>query len=527
MKKVFVILTLVYVNSSTLASESATWIAPIGIPTPEFGIEESHLMYSGEAGYKDAGHGPYTIYVDNSASNCRDSGPGTAAKPRCEIPDDISEPGTVVEIHGGPYDYELTKPLHEANGSAERPVFIRGVDDGNGFPVIENASVFALQGQYVILEDLNFQKSSVRSGAAGTPKYGRHHISIRNLEIARHPSKNGSGLAGTDIVFYKNHVHHHQGDDRHGTSVAAGSSRVWIVDNYIHHNGGDAIQFCHGCKKNIPRKIFIGRNLMHSDRENAVDLKFGKDIVISENTMYGYRRAKKGEEWCYDDDSYCGVFTSGSDGAAVVIGSDGAPGRPWVIANNIFDSMQGIRVEEVREAWIIGNNIHNISQNAIALQKWGEALHVTGNTMHGAKYGINQYWRDKFSIFASNNVFSLMSEESLHAKSSVAQRSVIENNVFWNGDKKVQFRWGRNYSKNPSGSLTEFQVGDAMNFVVDPEIIRVSDDRIELTPGNPAFETYRANLQQHEEKFKSIYGESASIMQLADRNQSLANSPNK
>ena len=147
MKKVFVILTLVYVNSSALASESPTWIAPIGIPTPEFGIEESHLMYSGQAGYQDAGHGPYTIYVDNSASNCRDSGPGTAAKPRCEIPDDISEPGTVVEIHGGPYDYELTKPLHEANGSAERPVFIRGVDDGNGFPVIENASVFALQGQ--------------------------------------------------------------------------------------------------------------------------------------------------------------------------------------------------------------------------------------------------------------------------------------------------------------------------------------------------------------------------------------------
>lgn len=189
--------------------------------------------------------------------------------------------------------------------------------------------------------------------------------------------------------------------------------------------------------------------------------------------------------------------------------------------------MQGIRVEEVREAWIIGNNIHNISQNAIALQKWGESLHVTGNTMHEAKYGINQYWRDKFSIFASNNVFSLMSEESLHAKSSVAQRSVIENNVFWNGDKKVKFRWGKNYSESPNASLTEFQVGASMNFVADPEITRVADDQIELTPGNPAFETFRANLQQHEEKFKSIYGDDASIMQLADRNQSLASDNRK
>ena len=111
--------------------------------------------------------------------------------------------------------------------------------------MLDNASTIAFQGQYFIMENLIFEKSALRTGTKGGSQYGRSHMALRNLEIRNHPLKNGSAIVGTDVVFYKNHVHHNQGDDRHGTTVGRGSERVWIIDNYYHHNGGDAIQFCH------------------------------------------------------------------------------------------------------------------------------------------------------------------------------------------------------------------------------------------------------------------------------------------
>ncbi len=509
--RIISLLLLTAIGTNVLADE---WLPPIGIPIPEFGIEESHTMYAGDSAYHTGSAGPYSIYVDNTAANCSNSGPATAAKPRCDIPTHIDKPGTVVEIHGGPYSYDMSKPVIDVNGSKDRPVFIRGVDDGQGYPVIDNASTIGIQGKYFIVENLIFEKSSLRTGSREKSGYGygNHHIGLRNLEIRNHPLKNGSALVGTDVVFYKNHVHHNQGDDRHGTTIGRGSERVWIIDSYFHHNGGDAIQFCHRCKKEAPRKIFIGRNLMHSDRENGVDLKYGKDIVISENTIHSYRAARPNEKWCYDDDSYCGVFSSGSDGSAIVVGSDGAPGRPWIVANNIFDSTQGVRIEEVREAWIIGNNIHNIEKNAIALQKWGESLHIIGNVMHDAQFGVNQYWRNKFTVHISGNIFSEMHDAFLAFKSIVADRSTLTDNLFWNGDSPVTMRWGRRFKEKPAAVVTEVEIGKTRNFVGDPHIVRVDEQHIEVSGGDATKAIREQRLQEVDARFKSLYGEDMSIL---------------
>ena len=189
-------------------------------------------MYAGQEGYRDAGNGPYTLYVDNRSADCSDDGPGTESEPLCQIPRSLPDPGTVVEIHGGPYGTNRDALRMRVSGERDRPVFIRGVDDGEGFPVIKDANVFFAAGQYFIVENLRFIGTAVGTGAPRTPASEHHHIAIRNNEIARHPRKNGSGLRGTDVVFYGNHVHHNQGDDRHGTIVAPGAERVWIVDNY-------------------------------------------------------------------------------------------------------------------------------------------------------------------------------------------------------------------------------------------------------------------------------------------------------
>ncbi len=84
----------------SLLTDSSAVIPPpieglaIGIPEPEFGIKETHTMYTeqfysaGGFNYRDAGNGPYTHYVDNTAPNCNDNnagGYGTSAEPLCSI----------------------------------------------------------------------------------------------------------------------------------------------------------------------------------------------------------------------------------------------------------------------------------------------------------------------------------------------------------------------------------------------------------------------------------------------------------
>lgn len=513
MNRATALFLLLTVCGAASGVEEGHWVAPTGIPMPPFGIAESHLMYAGDAAYMDAGNGPHTVYVDNSAPSCNNGGPGTLESPRCDIPVNIAEPGTVVEVHGGPYDFDEVKQVINANGTLGQPVFLRGVDDGQGLPLLDNANTFGFQGQYFIVENLRFEKTSVRTGAPGEMPYGRHHIALRNLEIAHHPDKNATALAGDHIVFYNNHVHHNYGDDRHGTTVGRGSEHVWIVDNYFHHNGGDAIQFCHGCRKDPPRNIFIGRNLMHSDRENAIDLKFGKYIVISENTMYGYKVAPKNSKWCFDDDSHCGTFSSGSDGSAIVVGSDGAPKNPWILYNNIYDSTQGIRVEEVRSAWIIGNTMHGLSNRAIALEKRGDPLHIIGNVIYSVGTGIDQYWRKNFALQIHANVFADVNGRFLDIDGRVAPMSMIENNMFWNGDDKIKISWGRGQSNVSTPGPLEIKGGNgAGNVIANPLIAVDGDGVVDWSRDYVDIDDYRRKLVEQDAVFKSFFGDDVSII---------------
>lgn len=507
------------------AASAESWTPPAGIPKPPFGIDETHLQYAGRSGYREAGNGPYSVYVDNSNSSCSDRGPGTADEPHCSIPERIEEPGTVVEIHGGPYDYDGDNITINANGSADAPVFIRGVDDGKGFPVILDADKATVQGQYLVIENLVFNRTQLRNSGGGRARYGRSYIAMRNIEVAHHPDKNGTALAGDNIVFVNGHVHHNQGDDRHGITVRSGSTNVWILDNHIHHNGGDAIQFCHGCKSDPPRNVFIGRNLMHSDRENAVDLKYGENIVVSENVMHSYLGAKPDVEWCFDDNSACGKFSSGSDGSAVVIGSDGAPVNPWIIFNEIHDATQGVRIEEVHGAHILGNTIHGIRNRAFALEKHGDPLHIVANTIIDARVGIDQYWRDNFSLQLHDNIFANMREQTFKVGVDVAKKSDVSNNVFWNSGEPVQMQWGRDEGSLGSSSDLNRALRGKGNTLQNPGLdVTTVDGLSQLLPGAavdlPALAT---TPDTYDELLQRTFGPTAGI---AERLRQLRKSDN-
>lgn len=440
---------------------------PIGIPVPAFGTTDAHTQYAGLVGagrYRDAGNGPYTHYVDSTASNASDANPGTAAEPLATIPLNLS-PGDVVEIHGGPY------AIPAANltgiGTAAEPIFVRGVDDGQGLPQWTDGRL-EVSGSYLVIETLDFNRGALRLAPACD------HVVVRDNEIHENPDRSGFVGSGSDILLYRNHIHHFQADNRHGITNGHGTLRFWIVGNEVHHNAEDSFQCGHtngaGPPPTYSEYIYIGGNTFYSDRENAVDLKWVKHVVISQNVCTSYEASPVGS-YTFDDGSHTGTYSSGSDGSAILIGSDGLAEDVWIVFNEIHDNDAGIRIEEVAGARIVGNTIRNIVRDGVRFEKEGGEIHVVGNTIHSVGgSGLNQDWRENFTLFIHNNLISEAGARSVNVESSlVSGRSSMSHNLIWQGGGAASLAWGSGQAQTYSttGNLTSF-LGGTDNLVEDP-----------------------------------------------------------
>jgi thiol-disulfide isomerase/thioredoxin/uncharacterized membrane protein len=421
-------------TTATDASAAATvsWVPPIGIPEPSFGIKETHFMYqlqvgetcathpnkcydfgSGLVPYPDAGAGPYTHYVDinhPSATNTNNNY-GSPTLPRRSIPS-VLPAGSIVEIHGGPYG-DVLKPYATyqvtitASGTAEKPVFIRGPNpDNKALQHSPNKRMqFRLSGTYLVVENLDLKDGVINLLPLG------HHISIRNNEIHDAPVSSGNmiTITGQHIVIYKNHIHDN-GDkfiDRDplivGVNVTTDGNYVWVVDNHMHGNG-DSFHAGHG-GYNI-HHVFVGRNVLHHDIENAFDVKTANYFVLSQNKMYGYRPSP------------------GSGGQAVRINDESWDGQSqvWILFNEIYDSTSGVDpYHAIAHPNIIGNIIYDC-QNA-AIEVSGPQA-VINNTIHDVGSGVGSEWTVPSTVV--NNIISNSRGYNI-SKSSNAH-----NNILWN-----------------------------------------------------------------------------------------------
>jgi hypothetical protein len=133
------------------------------------------------------------------------------------------------------------------------------------------------------------------------------------------------GHGSTDVIIINNEIDHNgpipSKKDSHGVSMGKYTNRVWILDNNIHTNSGDAIQFCHNCvnQGNGPGAVYISGNILHDDEENAIDLKeYVGPVIITNNEIYGYRP---------------GRFSG--HGEAIRLNDEGQQGEVWIV-NNVF-----------------------------------------------------------------------------------------------------------------------------------------------------------------------------------------------
>jgi hypothetical protein len=480
-------------NAGASTCEKGSWVAPVGIPYPDFGITEDHYMYELKSGedcnshpdkcydygtgtleqYKDAGNGPYTHYIDNTHPNSTNTNNvyGTPGKPRLSIPRRLPA-GSIAEVHGGPYSYSTLGGKYlrqQALGTQIKPVFIRGI----GMPRFDKKiEVYDLGGNsYLILEDLE-----VRAAMIGAPS---DHIAIRNCDF------NGGGITvhrttesgnanpnntASNIVLYNNNIHDvgnmyaDYDQDYHGIGVMGYVQYLWVVDNEMYRTSGNGIQINAG--QNVQSQtnthhIYVGRNKAHHNKQAAVWAKQSVDVIFSQNELYGSRQSSSGA----------------GDGA----GGQYSPERVWYIFNNIYDNDNGMRLSDSyggfgQDVYFIGNlvyDIHhnrNVGYNPIDPWSLGKGIvfysatqrnkHIIGNTIYDVDGGIHIGANTAAPLLMYNNIIGNVNIDSgtpndihLH-HDTTAGTSVLYNNLF---DNPATIKWGYG---SPKSGIAAFEAAN-------------------------------------------------------------------
>jgi len=499
-------LILVAISGGTLFAPGAWDHSRDDLPGP---VGQTY-DYGGVPGsYKDAGDGPYTHYVDNADMGCTDSSNpyGGASTPRCTFPAASNiAPGAVIEVHEGPYSGSAF--YFTASGTAEKPVFVRGPSTGPR-PVISDRT-FMIRAHHVIWENVEF----VNVGVDIRPWYVSeevHHVSIRHCESG---ARDGSLMAASsyvegtlvhDIVFYDNHLHPDNFDpaggefpenDVAGVAIGRRSNRVWIVDNYIHHASGDAVGGGHAANYTASN-YYIGRNVMHTCGENAIDIKEVENVVVSQNVMHDFQG-----------------WSSGSDGTAVVVhyGPTYSPKNVWILFNEIYDALdKGIQVggSQRYDVYVIGNlihDIHNPAGDGVGYATWNsEKVYFVGNVFYDLDNGIrHSTGAASAQLIFYDNIVANVSSTGYHmlVGDSVQRANAdIDYNLFYQPGGDVRIDWG-----SQDYTVAQFQTatGKCEGCIeADPRFVDAANDDFHLQPGSPAIDAGAVSdlYQQFEDFF--------------------------
>lgn len=279
-------------------------------------------------------------------------------------------------VRGGPYNVGSAQGTITFQGTAENPAFVVGV----GNPVVQGAygARLTLAGSYGVWEGVVFDNVAI--ALAG------NLLNLRRCEVRDHESAGSSAAiatVGDGIILRENHIHHNGNSenpkevDVHGILVVPGSQGVWIVGNDIHHNGGDSIQVGQAqSTEPWAQYVFITANNLHEDRENGVDVKKARDVVIVQNVIYGYkeRNSSSGE----------GVVTH-----------DGAE-RIWVLNNFIAATVRGVVCTGAKVYVVMGNIFRSIRHNP-----------------------ANTY--DPASLYASHAIITTNSQNVFHLQNTIVE----------------------------------------------------------------------------------------------------------
>ncbi len=465
---------------------AGNYVPPIGIPAPEFGIDEKLTDYYTRPNPWDQEVAGW-YYIDQYHVNASNSNTyGTPDNPRSTIPEPVPA-GSVVEVHGT-YDFAPTGyDLITTNGTAEAPVFIVG----DSQTVVMRKWV--MNSAYTVIENIEFTNLGKI-----VAEYPTHHLSIRNNNLHHIPGKIGGrgvsdGQRTHHIVIYNNQIHSQDGWDQnptidldnHGIKFGRYVDDVWVLDNLAYNNGGSFIQvgdWRDPADNQQSRRFYIGRNTSFANRQSPIGVKQSHDVIISENVLY--------------DNVGIQTNAAGQAGIEYQYGS----GNLWIINNHIYDSNAGVSSGSDsggvgQSQYIIGNLIHDVHASAgydynvntgwspaAIMLAGGIDRHVINNTIYNADAGINIPSSNKGSLEIVNNIIynATRANHIFLEPGSVADVSIVHNNILFQPTAEAKIRWGGGQIENVADFETSFPLVSANNQEADPQLYDPTNDDYSL-----------------------------------------------
>jgi parallel beta-helix repeat protein len=200
------------------------------------------------------------------------------------------------------------------------------------YAILQGAIVNAPAGNGPMISLAGCNNCVIRDSYLTGPKVDSSHSSAVEM------GKNTVWLRGSIRSFGDNRQNARE-QDFHGIKIM--TSDVWVLDAEISDVSGDSIQ-CGDASRGDCNRVYIGGGYMHHNRENAIDIKNSRDVVVSNVRMAGFRP------------------TGSSPGEAVIVHDDAYNAR--ILNNTIQDSTLGIVSSGRSGHTIEGNKIQALSQ---------------------------------------------------------------------------------------------------------------------------------------------------------------------
>jgi hypothetical protein len=387
--------------------------SPIGIPDPGLEWGSLHPVDTRAPAAPDPWNEEVSgfYYVDPAHANATDAENtyGHPDKPRATVPLELA-PGSYVELHGS-FSSEI---FVTANCDESNPCWLRGESIDNRPNNTSRLTI--VDSKFLFVENLDFNGGA----GGGIIIFGAsNNVVVRNSHMINRefPGNNTAGIfirpdtgdLMENIVIYNNHFEK-LGDytvkedlDFHGIlpslwgrDSSTELRKVFILENCCTLLSGDCVQVNAGNWEqsyNYLHHVYIGKNVSYKNRQVGFGVKQASDVIISQNKSSGSYRSQEA-----------------NGGGA--IGYQYAKHRLWIIYNELFDAIYGIRQSDTStptsegysNIYLIGNLIYDIHPGSlseyyagniwhqgvgIALWHGNATRYVIDNTIHDVHDGLN------------------------------------------------------------------------------------------------------------------------------------------
>jgi Bacterial Ig-like domain (group 2)/Right handed beta helix region/Protein of unknown function (DUF1565) len=262
------------------------------------------------------------FYVSSSSGN--DANPGTQAAPWKTLQKafDALQPGQIAYLRAGTYGALCSASTFDRAGTLAAPITVQGYP---GERAVLQGQV-RLEGAYLRLANVVVEGPSCGTWGAASQQGenlvlmvpgSSHHLEVSNSEIYH-----GGWHAG----------------------IAAGGDDIWILNNYIHDNGGfnDPGQenTSHGIYYHDGTRGVVANNILEHNRAKGLSARFSANhILVLNNTVVGNGRsgmdiAENTHDWLFANNI---VVNNGNVNGGVGINTGGSSGGTSnVEIHNVF-----------------------------------------------------------------------------------------------------------------------------------------------------------------------------------------------